>query len=162
MPWQFRNDIPIYTQLITQLQLQLVSGLLKPGDRLPSVRDLAAELAINPNTIQRAYRELEASGYLYSVPGKGNFAGAHHEVDEGRKAELLRQLAAAAKELRYLGVSEAELTFAHGQNDMVYQNRSTVRLVYKARDSRVRKNVRAIRPIFSWSESTPAMPGRTF
>ncbi len=87
----------------------IVSGVIAPDERLPSVRELAQQLAINPNTIQRAYRELEQSGYLYSVPGKGNFAGERHEVDQGRKAELLKTLAEAVRELRYLGVPDEEI-----------------------------------------------------
>ena len=59
MPWQFRNDLPIYTQLIAQIQQRIVSGALLPGERLPSVRDLAAEAGVNPNTMQRAMMEME-------------------------------------------------------------------------------------------------------
>ena len=59
MAWQFRNDIPIYTQLIAQIQQRIVSGALLPGERLPSVRDLAAEAGVNPNTMQRAMMEME-------------------------------------------------------------------------------------------------------
>ena len=62
MAWQFRNDIPIYTQLIAQIQQRIVSGALLPGERLPSVRDLAAEAGVNPNTMQRAMMEMERDG----------------------------------------------------------------------------------------------------
>ena len=105
----YRDSRPIYEQVKDGLRRLMVTGVMAPGEKLPSVRALAAELAINPNTIQRAYRELELSGYLYSVPGKGNFAAGHREVDESRKTALLEQLRAAAKELRYLGVTEEEL-----------------------------------------------------
>ena len=105
----YRDPRPIYEQIADELRKMIVAGVIAPDEKLPSVRELAQQLAINPNTIQRAYRELELSGYLYSVPGKGNFAGAHHEVDESRKAELMKKLAEAANELRYLGVSEEEL-----------------------------------------------------
>ena len=105
----YRDPRPIYEQIADELRKMIVAGVIAPDEKLPSVRELAQQLAINPKTIQRAYRELEMSGYLYSVPGKGNFAGAHHEVDEGRRAELLKQIAEAVKELRYLGVSDEEL-----------------------------------------------------
>ena len=76
MAWQFRNDIPIYTQLIAQIQQRIVSGALLPGERLPSVRDLAAEAGVNPNTMQRAMTELERDGLILrreylEVPGSG-------------------------------------------------------------------------------------------
>ena len=106
----FRDPRPIYEQIVDELRKMIVAGVIAPDERLPSVRELAQQLAINPNTIQRAYRELEQSGYLYSVPGKGNFAGARHEVDEGRKAALLKTLADTVRELRYLGVSDGELS----------------------------------------------------
>jgi len=69
----YRDARPIYTQIFDNLRLQIRSGILQEGDRLPSVRELAAELAINPNTIQRAYRELEMKGWIATVPGKGCF-----------------------------------------------------------------------------------------
>lgn len=90
MPWQFRNDIPIYTQLITQLQLQLVSGLLKPGDRLPSVRDLAAEAGVNPNTMQRAMTELERQGLVRSQRTAGRFVTEDESVIRALREELAR------------------------------------------------------------------------
>ncbi|MEG2037589.1 MAG: GntR family transcriptional regulator, partial [Ruthenibacterium sp.] len=79
---------------------------------LPSVRSLATQLAINPNTIQRAYNELESDGYIYSVPGKGSFAAADRKGDDGRKRELLGEIREKATELRYLGASEEELQAA--------------------------------------------------
>ena len=106
----YKDGRPIYEQVKSELRRMVVSGALPPGERLPSVRELAGQLAINPNTIQRAYRELELSGYIYSVAGRGNFASARHEVDEGRKAALMVQLAETAKELRFLGVSDDELS----------------------------------------------------
>ncbi len=108
----YRDPRPIYEQIMDELRKMIISGVFKPGEKLPSVRELAQQLAINPNTIQRAYRELEISGYIYSVAGKGNFAAGRHEVDEGRKTALLAQLAETARELRFLGVSEAEIAAA--------------------------------------------------
>ena len=108
----YRDPRPVYEQIMDELRKLIISGALAEDEKLPSVRDLARQLAINPNTIQRAYRELEQSGYIYSVPGKGNFAGARHEVDAGRRKALLKSIREAARELRYLGVSEAELAAA--------------------------------------------------
>ena len=73
MAWQFRNDIPIYTQLIAQIQQQIVSGALLPGERLPSVRDLAAEAGVNPNTMQRAMMEMEREELVHSQRTAGRF-----------------------------------------------------------------------------------------
>ena len=105
----YRDSRPIYEQIMDELRKMIISGVLAPDEKLPSVRDLAAQLAINPNTIQRAYRELELTGYIYSVAGKGNFAAGRHEVDENRVSALLDSIRAAAKELRYLGVPEETL-----------------------------------------------------
>ena len=69
----YRDARPIYAQIADNLRNQITASILQPGDRLPSVRELAAELAINPNTIQRAYRELEMQGWIATVPGKGCF-----------------------------------------------------------------------------------------
>ena len=108
----YRDPRPVYEQIMDELRKLIISGAIEPDEKLPSVRDLARQLAINPNTIQRAYRELEQSGYIYSVPGKGNFAGARQEVDAGRRTALMQTLRETARELRYLGVSEAELAAA--------------------------------------------------
>ena len=69
----YRDARPIYSQIFDNVCSQILSGVLTPGDKLPSVRELATQLAINPNTIQRAYRELEAAGWIATVPGKGCF-----------------------------------------------------------------------------------------
>lgn len=84
----YRDARPIYEQIKNGLKRLIVTGALKEGDKLPSVRSLATELAINPNTIQKAYNELENEGYIYSVPGKGSFASGDARTDERRKEEL--------------------------------------------------------------------------
>lgn len=73
MPWEFKDDRPIYTQLIEQITLKIVSGEYKIGEKLPSVRDLAAEATVNPNTMQKALTELERMGLVYSVRTSGRF-----------------------------------------------------------------------------------------
>lgn len=69
----YRDSRPIYGQIKDGLRRMIVSGALEPGEKLPSIRAMAVDLAINPNTIQRAYTELEAEGFIYSVPGKGSY-----------------------------------------------------------------------------------------
>ena len=105
----YRDARPIYEQVKDGLRRLMVTGVIREGERLPSVRTLASSLAINPNTIQRAYEALEAEGYVYSVPGKGSFAAPHSGVDGGRKEELLQLLDRTAAELLFLGADGAEL-----------------------------------------------------
>ena len=105
----YRDSRPIYEQIKDELRKLIVTGALSRDEKLPSVRALAAQLAINPNTIQRAYNELEGEGYIYSVPGKGSFASANAGGDENRKRELMEKVRELLAELRYLGVSQQEL-----------------------------------------------------
>ncbi len=99
----YRDPRPIYEQLEEKLRRMILSGAIAENERLPSVRELAGQLAINPNTTQRAYRELEQNGFIYSVPGKGSFAGKLSGVDEGRRKELREKLASIYTELLQLG-----------------------------------------------------------
>ena len=105
----YRDSRPIYEQIKDGLRKLIVTGALGPDEKLPSVRALAAQLAINPNTIQRAYNELEGEGYIYSVPGKGSFAAGNTGADEARRKELTEKLRELAAELKYLGVTGEEL-----------------------------------------------------
>ena len=105
----YRDARPIYEQVKDGLRRLMVTGVIREGEKLPSVRTMAGTLAINPNTIQRAYEALEAEGYVYSVPGKGSFAAPNTGVDEGRKNELLQTFDQTAGELLFLGVSGQEL-----------------------------------------------------
>lgn len=105
----YRDPRPIYEQVRDALRKLIVSGSLPSDQKLPSVRELASSLAINPNTIQRAYRELEQEGYICTVPGKGSFACARTDVDEECKSALLHQFDETVGELLYLGVSPAVL-----------------------------------------------------
>ena len=105
----YRDSRPIYEQIRDELRKLIVSGAMTADEKLPSVRALAAQLAINPSTIQRAYNELESEGYIYSVPGKGSFAAGGGAADESRKRELLRKVRELIAELRYLGVGQSEL-----------------------------------------------------
>ena len=105
----YRDPRPIYEQVRDALRKLIVSGSLPSDQKLPSVRELASSLAINPNTIQLAYLELEQEGYICTVPGKGSFACARTDVDEERKSALLHQFDETVGELLYLGVSPAVL-----------------------------------------------------
>ena len=105
----YRDSRPIYEQIRDGLRKLIVTGAMQPDEKLPSVRALAQQLSINPNTIQRAYNELESEGYIYSVPGKGSFVAADCKPDTERINSLLKQLDEAAAELCYLGYSKEEL-----------------------------------------------------
>lgn len=105
----YRDSRPIYEQIRDGLRKLIVTGAMQRDEKLPSVRSLAQQLSINPNTIQRAYAELESEGYIYSVPGKGSFASGDTGAEERRKQELLEQLLELAAELNDLGVSGEEL-----------------------------------------------------
>lgn len=105
----YRDSRPIYEQIKDGLRKLIVTGALRADDKLPSVRALAQQLSINPNTIQRTYNELEGEGYIYSVPGKGSFAASVAGADTERKRELLARVREMLSELRYLGVSRKEL-----------------------------------------------------
>ena len=105
----YRDPRPIYEQVKDGLRRLMVAGVIQEGEKLPSVRTLASSLAINPNTIQRAYEALEREGYVYSIGGKGSFVAPRREVDDGRKEELFKQLDAAVKELLFLGLTKEEL-----------------------------------------------------
>lgn len=108
----YRDSRPIYGQIKDGLRRLIVTGALEPDEKLPSVRSMAMDLAINPNTIQRAYAELEAEGFIYSVPGKGSFAARRlgaEAVREARRAALLERLRELLAELRYLNVTDSEI-----------------------------------------------------
>ena len=105
----YRDARPIYTQIIDGFKEQISTGVLQSGEKLPSVRELAGELAINPNTIQRAYAELEAEGYIYSVAGKGSFVSAGDGEHARRIAELTQQLRPLVEELKSLGCTQEQL-----------------------------------------------------
>ncbi|MBQ8216612.1 MAG: GntR family transcriptional regulator [Oscillospiraceae bacterium] len=105
----FRAPTPIWEQVRDNYRALILSGALPEGYKMPSVRELASTLAINPNTIQRAYRELEAEGYTVSVPGKGSFVCAAKEAAAMRRQELEQNFKALAAELKALGDDEAKL-----------------------------------------------------
>ena len=105
----YRDPRPIYEQIQAELRRLMLTGALPPGSRLPSVRELAGQLAINPNTIQRAYRELEADGYILSVAGKGSFVAQVDQLAVQQKKQAVEAFQAAAQRLRSLGLGEEAL-----------------------------------------------------
>lgn len=105
----YRDSRPLYQQVKDSLRRMMLTGLLEPDEKLPSVRSLATQLAINPNTIQRAYAEMEAEGYIYSVAGRGSFVSAGDGEHLRRIAELTGRLAPVLEELKSLGYTREQL-----------------------------------------------------
>lgn len=105
----YRDTRPIYSQIIDSVKDQIAAGILQAGERLPSVRELAAQLAINPNTIQRSYRALESDGWIVTVPGKGCFVSANGNCQEQERLRLLDQLAETCAALTALGMTREEI-----------------------------------------------------
>lgn len=92
MPWNLDSDRPIFIQIIEKIQMDIISGIYKPGDKLPSVRELAAEAAVNPNTMQKALSELERTGLVYSLRTSGRFITEDTKMIDELKAELAREM----------------------------------------------------------------------
>ena len=107
---------PIYEQLIDQIMYLVRHGVMQPGEQLPSVRSLAGELAINPNTIQKAYAELERRGITYSVPGRGSFVSPELDVvTEEHKNRIVREARALFEEARATGMRAEDFLPLIGQ-----------------------------------------------
>ena len=92
MKIDFTTSTPIYLQIIEEFKRQIVTGLLKPGDKVPSQRDLAAQIKVNANTVQRAYREMEILGLVETVRGQGTFVCQSDQIVEETKSEMLTNL----------------------------------------------------------------------
>ena len=104
----YRDSRPIYEQIKDGLRRMVVSGALAPDEKLPSVRALATQLSINPNTIQRAMAQLEAEGFVYTVAGRGSFVAEDGDQGRRRMAELTEGLHDTILELRQLGMTEQQ------------------------------------------------------
>ena len=102
---------PLYEQVEEKFRHLILNGALQPGSRMPSVRQLAMELSINPNTIQRAYMQLEQEGLIYPVKGKGNFIADSEEVRRISKASYSKELKALARRGMAMGMDEEELIY---------------------------------------------------
>ena len=105
----YKDRRPIYEQVAEKLEELMLLGVLGENEPLPSVRSLAMELSINPNTIQRAYAELERQGYIYTVKGKGSFVAENSVMKEKRKKDLLIQVSEVIDEAIRLGISGEEI-----------------------------------------------------
>lgn len=101
----YRDPLPIYEQIKLKLKQLMLSGTYTPDTKLPSVRELATQLAINPNTIQRAYRELEAEGYIVSIPGKGSYPVDTELLKVKTLGQLYAEFDNIAAKLNSLGIS---------------------------------------------------------
>lgn len=109
MHLDYRDGRPIYVQIMDDLRQQIALGVLPPGDRLPSVRELAARLSINPNTIQRAYRQLEMEGWICTVAGKGCFVCERPSQAWEEEKQLMDQFTRTVRQLLALGHTRQEL-----------------------------------------------------
>lgn len=109
MPWDLDNDRPIYLQLMERIQHDIISGLYRPGDKLPSVRDLALDAAVNPNTMQKALSELECSGLVYSQRTNGRFITEDASLLKETREDLVRShIRQFFEQMRNLGLSDEE------------------------------------------------------
>lgn len=109
IPIDYRDARPIYEQVVERFRILILRGVIKADDKMPSVRNLAVDLSINPNTIQRAYTELERQGYIYTVKGKGNFVSDRELLLQKYKEEIFASLAQICKTAIGIGITEAEL-----------------------------------------------------
>lgn len=105
----YRDGRPLYEQVVDKMERLIVIGGLAPDDKLPSVRNLAMELSINPNTVQRAYTELESRGFLYSVQGRGHFVAYREDLLDMKKKEYADRIENILKEAEEVGISREEL-----------------------------------------------------
>lgn len=105
----YRDTRPIYEQVVDRFKMLILRGVLHPNDKIPSVRNLAVELSINPNTIQRAYAELERQGYIFTVKGKGNFVSDSGQLLHKYREELFSELHMICKAAFEIGITEEEI-----------------------------------------------------
>ena len=110
MSWQFREDLPIYTQLVERITQAIVAGVYAPGEKLPSVRDFASQAGVNPNTVQRALLELEQWGLLYTQRTAGRFVTGDTAVIRQAKQSLARQkMEGFLSDMKKLGFEKEEV-----------------------------------------------------
>ena len=105
----YRDKRPLYEQMAEKLEQLIVSGGLEPLTRMPSVRSLAMELSVNPNTVQRAYAQLEQDGYLYTVSGRGSFVTAQEEWQENRQRRIWQEWQAVTGQAKEAGIPKERL-----------------------------------------------------
>lgn len=111
MIWiDYTDATPIYEQIVSKYKNLIVRGAIAPNEKMPSVRALAMELSINPNTIQKAYAELERQGFVYTVKGRGNFVADNIGLKDMKEKEILQKLDAIVKEAEESGVDISVLS----------------------------------------------------
>lgn len=121
----YRDSRPVYEQIVDGFKKLIMTGLIKKDEKMPSVRELASQYAINPNTIQRAYRDLENDGYIYSVPGKGSFAVDVNEISGKHIAEIYDRLDIVLKDFDIAGESRQRIAdYVLKENKMLTKNGS--------------------------------------
>lgn len=118
----YRDRRPIYEQIVERFSELMVTGVMPQNSQMPSVRSMAMELSINPNTIQRAYAELERQGYIYSIKGKGSFVAENRHILEKRGEQMLKEVRNLVEQARSLGL-EKELLL--GVIRAVYESTAT-------------------------------------
>lgn len=110
MAWELNSDRPIYTQILEKLQVRIVCGIYRPGEWLPSVRDLAAEASVNPNTMQRAFMELERSGLVMTQRNMGRVVTQDTQLIENAKHQMaVTQMNSFFANMRQLGYTDSEI-----------------------------------------------------
>lgn len=110
MPWELDHDRPIYLQLMEKIQQDIIAGIYKPGDRLPSVRELAVEASVNPNTMQKALSELERSGLVYTQRTSGRFITEDKKMlRQAKKEQASRHIREFFDTMRNLGFDNEEI-----------------------------------------------------
>lgn len=102
----YHDKRPIYEQIAEKIQTLIVRGAFEKDMKLPSVRNLAIELSINPNTIQRAYAELESNGFIYTVKGRGNFVATKENYIDNEREHAVEQVVKAVKQAKELGIEK--------------------------------------------------------
>ena len=105
----YHDSRPIYEQIVENFKLQILKGILRADEQMPSVRSLAIELATNPNTVQKAYAELERQGYIYTVKGRGNFVKGNTSMIENKKKELIEAILELFREAEDIGISPDDI-----------------------------------------------------
>ena len=105
----YKDTRPIYEQIVERFKILILKGAMQADEQMPSVRGLAMELSINPNTIQKAYAELERQGFIYTVKGRGNFVSGDSSLIDKRKKECVGKILLLVSEVLEIGMSKAEL-----------------------------------------------------
>lgn len=105
----YRDKRPIYEQVVEKLEKLIMGGALEPDSRMPSVRSMGMDLSVNPNTVQRAYNQLEQEGYLYTVSGRGSFVAPESEWREGKKKKMLEEWSLVSERAKEAGLTKEVL-----------------------------------------------------